>query len=428
MNKPARFSSGRHPAVLFVTYNFRPARTAGTVRIWNIAKYLARSGWTVTVLTPDPSLWSYVEHAEATEISLKLEGIRRLPTGHYWRWLGKGSLKRSQGTLAWFMGGLGRRILQRFGIDGSVGWIKAAERACSSLTPNDVDVILATGPPFSSFSLAQWLSQRLGRPYVLDYRDLWSRNLHHPAPAAIRKETSVLSRCAAVTTVSPSWGLVLDRHFGVGPKLHVVSNGYDPEDLEATEPYDFGHFAIVYTGSFWPPKRVISPVMAALRRLNESEHDRHQHWMFHYYGKHERHVWAEAERFGLTKKVLVHGDVPRSRVLAAVRGAGVAVVITSMADSATREDNGMVTGKIFEATGLGTPTLLIAPEESDANDVLRVTGLGRRFAGNDVDAISSFLGNLMRGQSIEPKDPAAYAWNNLISGLDTVLRGVVEAQ
>ena len=266
--------------LLFVTYTFPPARAAGSVRTWNIAKYLARSGWAVTVLTPDPSLWRHVENPEATEISLEREGIRRLATDHRWRWLVASSVKCSNKGLAWFIGGALPSHIAASRHRQDHGWVKAAERACSDLTTNDVDVVLASGPPFSAFPLAQRLAEKLRCPYVLDYRDLWSRHLHNPAPLAVRKEASVLAGSAAVTTVSPSWGLVLDRQFGVGPKLHVVSNGYDPEELAKVEPHDFGHFAIVYTGSLWPPKRVISPVMAALRRLNESAHGRHDDGCF----------------------------------------------------------------------------------------------------------------------------------------------------
>jgi hypothetical protein len=413
--------------LLFVTYTFPPARTAGSVRTWIIAKYLARSGWEVTVLTPDPSLWRHIESPEAIANSLEREGIRRLPTDHRWRSLVADNVKCANHGLPWFIGGIGRRVVPNLGIDRTVGWVKAAEEACTHLTANDVDVILASAPSFSAFTLAQRLAKKLQRPYVLDYRDLWSRNLHHPVPLAMRREASVLAGCAAVTTVSPSWGLVLDRQFGIGSKLHVVSNGYDPDQLAKVKPNDFGHFAIVYTGSLWPPKRVISPLMAALRCLNESVHRSRDGWKFHYYGKHTGHVCEEADRFGVTARVMVHGVVPRSRALEAVKGAGVAVVITSVAESATPEENGMVTGKIFEAIGLGTPTLLIAPVGSDANAVTKITGLARTFAANDRDGIASLLSDLMEGKSLEPSDPTAYSWGNLVDGFDRVLRKVVGA-
>jgi glycosyltransferase involved in cell wall biosynthesis len=302
-----------------------------------------------------------------------------------------------------------------------VGWVKAAERACSGLAAKDVDIILASGPPFSSLLLAQRLSRRLGCPYVVDYRDLWSRNLHHPVPAAIRREASVLAGSAAVTTVSPSWSLVLDREFGVGPKLHVVSNGYDSEELAKVEPHDFGHFAIVYAGVLHPPTRVISPVMAALRRLEDGAQGGPAQWKFHYYGRNQDHVLEEAERFGVRGRVIVYGNVPRSTALAAVKGAGVAVVVTSVVESVTTEDNGMVTGKIFEAIGLGTPILLIAPTGSDATSVAETAGRARSFSANDVDGIASLLRDLIRGKSLESKNPAAFAWGNIVNGLDAVL-------
>jgi glycosyltransferase involved in cell wall biosynthesis len=233
----------------------------------------------------------------------------------------------------------------------------------------------------------------------------------------------VIADSAAVITVSPSWARVLDEQFGVGAKTHVVSNGYDPEDLTNVLAHPFGHFAIVYTGSLWPPTRVISPVMAALQRLNEKGRPS-EPWMFHYYGSNGEHVLEEAGRFGVKDRVVVHGVVPRAKALEALKGASVAVVITSIDTTGRLEDNGMVTGKIFEPIGLGTPVLIIAPEGSDANVVAETTGLGRRYAAADVDGIASFLDELMRDRTLEPKDPAAYAWGNLVRSLDGVLRGV----
>ena len=49
------------------------------VRTWNIAKYLARLGWQVTVVTPHPSVWRHVDNPEsATAQELKREGIKRI--------------------------------------------------------------------------------------------------------------------------------------------------------------------------------------------------------------------------------------------------------------------------------------------------------------------------------------------------------------
>jgi glycosyltransferase involved in cell wall biosynthesis len=417
--------SGRRPRLLFATYTFPPARVAGTVRVWNVAKYLARSGWAVTVLTPDPSLWRYVEREAETEIELQREGISRLPANHRWRWLAGNSVKCADGKLASFLGAASRKVAHRLGADRTLGWVKPAQRACSHLRPGDVDLVLASGPPFSAFALARRLSDRLRCPYVLDYRDMWSRNHFHPAPRAVRKEAALLGGSAAVTTVSPSWSSVMDRQFGVGRKLHVISNGYDAEELAAVAPQEFDHFAIVYAGALTPPKQTILPVMAALRRLAEATHGLASQWKFHYYGSSARHVVEQAARFQVTDMVVVHGRVPRHQALSAVKGAGVAVVITSTVEQATPEDNGVVTGKIFESIGLRTPTLLVAPADSDAHAVAEITGLVRGYSPTDVDGIAAFLRDMVNGHTLEPKDPVAYAWENLVAGFDRILRNVV---
>jgi glycosyltransferase involved in cell wall biosynthesis len=222
-----------------------------------------------------------------------------------------------------------------------------------------------------------------------------------------------------VTIVSPSWGSVLEREFGIGPKLHVVSNGYDAEELASIKPQEFGHLAIVYTGRLVPPKRTISPVFEVLRRLDAVARD---DWKFHYYGRDGHRIWQEAARLGVSRRVIVHGSVSRLEALAAVKGAAVAVVITSVTEHATTADNGMVTAKIFEAIGLGTPVLLIAPPESDANTVVEITGLACTRTANDADGIGACLRHVIDGHPPEPKDPAAYAWENLVGGLDRVLR------
>ena len=86
----------------------------------------------------------------------------------------------------------------------------------------------------------------------------------------------------------------LPRCFDLGSKVFVVPNGYDPETLAEIKPFSFGHFAIVYSGNFYPPKRDISPVMDALSRLKDTAIPKGKKWCFHYYGAPcRRHIESE---------------------------------------------------------------------------------------------------------------------------------------
>jgi glycosyltransferase involved in cell wall biosynthesis len=413
--------------LLFLTWHFPPASSVACVRTWSIAKHLARLGWEVTVVTPDPSVWRRVEDSQETEANLQREKIRRISTGHRWRCLVADRLHCWNQGVGWLAGGICRNVARRLGVDLVIGWIKEAERACSALTPKDVDVILASGPPFATFTLARRLSKRLGRPYVLDYRDPWTQSPHAARPArptTIRKEARLLADSGALTIVSPSWALGLDRRFGVGSKLHVVTNGYDSEELAGVAPHAFGHFAVVYAGNFYLPKRVISPVMAALKILSETTNQRVGDWRFHYYGINQEHVTEEAKRFGLMHRVVLHGSVPRADALSALRGAGVAVVITSVFENALLEDEGIVTGKVFEILGLETPILLVAPSGSDARVVVQSAGIAQSFTGTDAEGMASFLKSVMLGRNPEPVNPSAYAWTSIAKRLDAILRGM----
>ena len=65
----------KRPKLLFLACFFPPVQGIGSVRTRNIAKYLARLGWEVTVVTPDPSVWRNVEDPEKVSMELDREGI-----------------------------------------------------------------------------------------------------------------------------------------------------------------------------------------------------------------------------------------------------------------------------------------------------------------------------------------------------------------
>ncbi len=396
-----------------------------------MAVNLARLGWDIIVATPDPSVWKYVDNPLQTATVLDREGIRKILVDHKWRCLSPDALhgRHSHSSVSWLIGGVCRRIARQFGVDRSIGWVNACERACSTLTEKDVDLILASGPPFSTFRLAGRLAARLGRPYVLDYRDPWTNKPHSSSPrrSTVQEEIRLLEGCAAVTIVSPSWASDLDQRYQIGSKLHVVTNGYNAEELADILPYQFDHFAIVYAGTFYPPKRVISPVFAALKSIKGMADSDARGWYFHYYGPHEAHVREEAMKFEVLDRVVLHGLVSRREALSAARGASVCVVITSVEGNASIVDSGIIPGKLFELLGLGAPLLLVVPSGSDIETIARATGRACAFNGKDVENIASYLKGLIRDQSVQHKTnvPNSYAWTNIVKKLDHILSNVI---
>jgi glycosyltransferase involved in cell wall biosynthesis len=305
-----------------------------------------------------------------------------------------------------------------------------AKKACEAIERNDVDLILASGEPWVSFNLAQFLSRKIGCPYVLDYHDLLTGNpFASPkyAQRIARREGELISMSSAITVVSQSWAEDLVSRFNPVSKVHVIPNGYDSEMLDSIEPENFDHPAIVYAGCFYPPKSVITPVMAALKRCDQDDALSGRPWQFHYYGRDEGHVLREAARFGLGRRVVIHGMLERPKAIAGVKGADACVVITSVCESLSVGDRGFITSKLYETLGAGTPIVLITPEGSEAHVMSKSYSHIARFAGDDALGLASHFKTLITS-GIQKAAPATeYSWARLTEDLDTILQGVIES-
>jgi hypothetical protein len=149
-----------------------------------------------------------------------------------------------------------------------------------------------------------------------------------------------------------------------------------------------------------------------------------QSWKFHYFGPHEAHVRQQAEGCAIGSRIQLHGTVSRRESLAAIRGAGATVVITSVADGDDAADHGIIPGKIFEPIGMGTPVMVVAPPGSDIERLVETTGKGGVFAGSNIEGMAGFLSGLMEGKPPEGRRPEQYAWPHLIQQFDVMLRQV----
>lgn len=133
----------------------------------------------------------------------------------------------------------------------------------------------------------------------------------------------------------------------------------------------------------------------------------------------------EAKRFGVTKRVVIHGETPRSEVLSAIRGAHVSVVITSVAEQADGAERGWVPGKLYEPLGLGTPVLLVAPLGSDARGIVEKTGIKGAFTANQTREIALFLRKMVGNKKIETHIPEEFSWHHLSLKFDYILKETI---
>jgi glycosyltransferase involved in cell wall biosynthesis len=394
------------------------------VRCWNIAKQFRLLGWKVDILMPDPHFWPRLENPASVAQRCKELGISRRLTGLRCRFLLPDVVGSKSSALWQVSARICQRIARFVRIDPFFGWIDSALQSCDDLRVGDIDVILASGSPFTSFIIAKKLSVRLQCPYVLDYRDAWHGNPHgelSDRPSSAAEERHLLNGSAAVTTVSTSLARMIGERFGCLDKIRVITNGYDPNELAGIIPHSFGHFAVIYAGTLYPPKRVLDPFFEAFHDFLHSGVPVARTARFHYFGPNHEEVRRCAVLHGIFHRVDTHQPMSREHALSAQAGADVNLVITSIQPEGTVAENGIITSKVFDCLGLGRPVLAVAPRGSDLRAILSNYGSAACLTGAERNAMASFLTGVATGHVSVSTGPVQFSWPRIACLLEAVL-------
>lgn len=403
--------------VLLLARSFPPADNIASLRCRYLAKHLIKAGWNVRVVTVDPVCLRSSDQSDETIRFLRTKGLSRILTGHNWRFLTDGLLHQKGLMENKYIGGISRRIASFLDIDPGKGWIKPIYQACEELKPGDVQMIVASGPPFSSFIAAHQLARKLKCSFSVDYRDLWCTSVFRNRDSRFytqATEKNILKEAACISVVSPTMGEILSSRYGFIDKIMVLTNGYDHEDLSSIEPFPFDHFAVVYCGSLHPPVQSLDPVLRAIKKSATSGIGLDD-IIFHYFGRDTEYVRQSAARCEVSDRVQVHGRVSHREILSITQGAGAAVIITAVNTQDTMGARAVVTGKLFETIGLKTPVILLSIKGSDACRIVESTGCGKCFDQNETDLLVDYLKDLKVNSSAQIiGNSECYDWHNMI--------------
>ena len=382
------------------------------------------------MVTPKISIWNqkHLDNIEATSKAIEDIGIKMIYTNHHLRCLSPTRYALPRSKVFWFFGGLLRVLARKLGIQNWVGWVSSALHSCRKLKSTDVDVILATGAPFWGFEIANRLSKRLGCPFVMDYRDLWTDNPWSPVRRkwVTDQEKRLLKASAAITIVSPISGEVLAKRYDLPDKIFTITNGFNKSELQDITKKQFDHFSIIFCGSLISAKMSLVSLFRALQVLN-SNCNNDQNWKFHYFGPNTDVVKKEIKEWGLEDKSEIHGNLPRVEVLSFQKGASINVVLSASADAVTIEDKGVIPGKIFELIGMRASILPIVPKQSAVEAVLMELGV-KCFSHGETEEIAAHIGEVMNGKKLEPNNIEKYSWEELAIKFDRLLRNFISSE
>jgi glycosyltransferase involved in cell wall biosynthesis len=389
--------------VLFISFFFPPIKAIATTRTYNISKSLLNAGHEVHVVTVDDRQMSDsdLETVPGFDEFIACRSLSLTKVRTTWPELYGGKPAQPRGPSGqWVMAQLRRLVfisLNLIGFDPMLPWAFNAWRTIKEMA--DLDLVLVSGGPFSSFVPAALLAKRLGVPLVLDYRDVWNGTPHGRIRLSLRTlERRLIRQAGAVISVSPS--CLASILGGMRRPGFVVTNGvsenvyqYQEFHSQPSEPF------IVYAGAFYPPKRSIDSFFAAFSLLQRKRKNKAS-IRFTYLGPSVDHVLTAAKAYRVEDLVDCIGIVPLDVSLKLQAQSLCTLVVATIDKYAVGADRGILTGKIFEAIELARNVLIISAENSDVRDVARAIPYAQCFTGNQAEAMATWLDDIADAPSL----------------------------
>jgi glycosyltransferase involved in cell wall biosynthesis len=388
-------SSPEHrPRVLLIAYQFPPVGGAGVQRVAKFAKYLPHHGWDVSVLTvanpsvplTDASLLqeisadTVIRYAKTWEPSYAVKSAlaggsatQAAPsTTHPDLAVGRELWKKCKSLIK-------RTAASALQPDPQILWAPnaiAAGRRLLSEMPHDA--IMASGPPFSSFLVAESLARTSGLPLILDYRDewtisnrYWENKSNGPFARWVsrRLQARVLRRADRIlATTERSAAALRDevRQSGGRAEVDCLWNGFDPEDVERAlastvrQPAaaGAGRFRLSHIGTLW---RLTSarPLLTAMEYVAAQRPDLASLLELELLGRAtdaEQEVVSQFRRLPISLRQRDYVE-HSAAVQAMVEADELCVLLTDVPEAER-----VMPAKCFEYLATGKPVLAIAPD------------------------------------------------------------------
>jgi glycosyltransferase involved in cell wall biosynthesis len=408
MKKPLATPGGKR--ILFIAYHFPPSAAVGGRRIAHFAAAVRSFDWEPRVLTIEDDDIACVDRSRLKDVDgipIEKAGVqRRALNALEWLWSrtarrraapeGREALPAAQPANRPTPGRWRRLALSLLALpDWERGWcLPATIRATRTIRRQRIKWFMTSCPPYSVHLVGLAVKALTGSRWVADFRDPWmttgSKRMYPTSPLSMRierwLERRVIERADLVVfNVKRLRDAYRDRYASVpAAKFAYIPNGIAPEANSVATKDDV--FTISYTGSLYVG-RSPEPVFAAVARLIDQGTLPANAVRLRLIGQCDSidgvSTQTIARRHGLDAVVEVQGQVPHAEAFEIIRRSHLALLLAPNLPF-------QIPAKVYDYLGAGTRVLAVA-EDGGTADLLRETGAGRAFRGEDVDGIAAFV-------------------------------------
>lgn len=376
---------------LLVAFHYPPEISGGAPRLLYFEDYLVRSGWDVTILTPQPA-----------KRGARGGDILRLPPPSYLAPAGAppsggksgeapsaGPRPRSKLSRAF------RQWVKRwlFIPDLYVRWSqRAADMAIEEHCSRPFDLVITSSPQESGHTVGRRLQQQFRCPWLADFRDGWTFEPHRPdAALPVRNavewwlERRVLRKADWVTAATrPIADDFRERFAHRAATVFYLPTGFQESPPQPLPPED-GFFRLVYTGRFGlsqgcrTPERLVAGLRLALADADFARRFRLR--LVGDFSADERALWNRGPLADCIEEV---GPRPYDE---AVRLAASSTMLLLVTPPGLRS---IATRKLFDYLAVRRPVFALA-ENNEAARILEETQAGMCVSPEKPEAIAAGL-------------------------------------
>jgi glycosyltransferase involved in cell wall biosynthesis len=400
-------------SVLLVAQLAPPSNLVAARRVAGMAKYLARLGHSVTVLTSVASGTGPIEGAEQV-----VRTRDALTSRINWRRRHFAALSGSREQAAYKPPSrLASVVVPDLGL---LTWLPfALPRALPLARRRHFDCVVTTSPPQSAHLIGLALRRR-GIRWIAEFRDGWTfEPPRDPWPLrSQRKLDKWLERLVAVradAVVAVTTPIARDFEDRLGVRADLITNGFDPDEAPPAETerdplLASDRHSFVHTGRMALSRVTPRPLLEALRLLKRSEPEVAERLEIVFAGSLTEDEQALLAAPDVDGTIRATGWLERPRALRLQRAADTLLLLT---EGSTRRS--VATGKLYEYL-LARRPLLVLGEETEAARIVRETGTGLATSAKDTEAIAEALKQFVEGEFVPQLDEAAidrYSWASI---------------
>jgi glycosyltransferase involved in cell wall biosynthesis len=388
--------------VLIITYYWPPSGGGGVQRWVKFAKYLPYFDIVPIVLTVDPDYASYplldislnkdvddkleiikTKSFEPLNLYSKISPSKEIPYGGFANEANPGIFQK-----------VSRFVRGNFFIpDARIGWNRFAhKKALELIKKYNIDTVITSSPPHSTQLIGLRLKRELNINWIADLRDPWTdiyfynKMFHTSLAKSIdkRKESEVLNESDSIIVVSES----IKRLFATKldsdsiQKITVISNGFDSGDFKNIKEERNEKFTIAYTGTIADNYNAIAFFKALKGIINSTPNAKIQ---VNFVGRVSNGYLQIINNSSLKNICTTISHVKHEESVAYLQNAD--ALFLAIPD--VPQNEGILTGKLFEYLAAKKPIIGIGPVNGDAASIINECGAGSMFSYNDESGIEN---------------------------------------